>query len=334
MKNKYPIIIAEIGVNHNGNQKTLNQLIEKVSNTGVDYIKFQAFITENIVIKKSPKANYQKKIKLSQFDMLKKYELQQEDYDFIHKKCKKKRLKPLFSVFDIGSLNLLKKYKIKSIKIPSGEITNEPLLSEIGKLKINVFLSTGMSNIDEIKKAHNTLIKNGTSKKNIFILHCHSDYPSKFEDLNIKNMLTLKKRFNCNIGFSDHSIGELASIVASSLGAKVIEKHVTLNNNLYGPDHSSSLEIKKLKSFVQNIRNAQIILGKSVIKRSKIENLNKRVVRKSLVAKKIIKKGEIFSKTNLAFKRPGTGLSPYFYKKIIGYKSKFNFKIDQFIRLK
>ena len=334
MKYKYPIIIAEIGVNHNGNKKTLNQLIEKVSSTGVDYIKFQSFITENIVIKKSPKANYQKKIKLSQFDMLKKYELKKKDYDFIYKKCKNKKLKPLFSVFDLESLSFLKKYKIKNIKIPSGEITNEPLLSEIGKLKINVFLSTGMSNTDEIKKALNTLTKNGPKKKNIFILHCHSDYPSKIKDLNIKNMLTLKKKFNCNIGFSDHSIGELASIVASSLGAKVIEKHVTLDNNSYGPDHSSSLEIKKLKSFVQNIHNAQIILGKSVIKRSKIENLNKKIVRKSLVAKKVIKKGEIFSKSNIAFKRPGTGLSPYLFKKIIGYKSKFNFKVDEFIRLK
>ena len=334
MKINNPIVIAEIGVNHNGNFKLLNQLIEKVSKTGVDFIKFQAFIADNVVIKKSPKANYQKKIKLSQYDMLKKYELKPNHFDLIQKKCKKNGLKPLFSVFDIDSLNFLKKYKIKNIKIPSGEITNEPLLKEIGKMKIRIFLSTGMSSIDEIKRALSTLTKSGTPRKNIFVLHCHSDYPSQINDLNLKNILRFKKIFNCKIGFSDHSIGGLASIVASSLGAKVIEKHVTLSNKLYGPDHSSSLEVKNLKEFVQSIRNVQIALGNGKIQRSRIEHQNKKIVRKSLVAKKNIKKGEFFSELNLTCKRPGRGLSPYFYKKMIGTKSKFDFKADHLIRLK
>ncbi|MBD1134919.1 N-acetylneuraminate synthase family protein [Pelagibacterales bacterium SAG-MED47] len=334
MKNSNPIIIAEVGVNHNGSKKLLRQIIKKVSNTGVNYIKFQAFITENIVIKNSPKANYQRKIKSSQFNMLKKYELNFSDYDLIHKTCKKKRLKPLFSVFDIDSLNFLKKYKIDTIKIPSGEITNKPLLSEIGKLKLKIILSTGMSTIKEIKNAIDTLIKNGSSRKKISILHCHSNYPSKFVDLNLNNILTFKKKFKCKVGFSDHSLGGLASIVAASLGAQVIEKHITLDNKLYGPDHSSSLEIKKLKGFVKNIRNTKIILGKNKIKRTNIENLNKKIVRKSLVAKKNIKKGEVFSKINITSKRPGTGLSPFLYDKVLGLKSKFNFKTDQLIRIK
>ena len=334
MKPNNPIIIAEVGVNHNGNLKLLNKLIDSVSKTGVNFIKFQAFITDKLVTKNSPKANYQKKIKLSQYEMLKKYELKSKHYDFIIKRCKKKNIKPLFSIFDTESLNILKKYKIKNIKIPSGEITNEPLLSRVGKMKIRVFLSTGMSTIDEIKRALNTLKKNGTPKKNITILHCHSEYPSDLKDLNLNNILTLKKIFKCKIGFSDHSIGKLASIVASSLGADVIEKHVTLNNKLYGPDHSSSLPVKELKDFVNNLRFSKIILGKRKLQRSKAENNNKKIVRKSLVAKKIIKKGEIFLSSNLTCKRPGIGLSPYLLKKIIGTKSKFNFGVDKLIKLK
>lgn len=334
MKSIDPIIIAEAGVNHNGNSNLIIKLINSVSKTGVDFIKFQAFIADRLVIKKSPKANYQKKIKLSQYEMLKKYELKLKHYELIHKKCKKKKIRPLFSVFDIESLNILKKYRLKNIKIPSGEITNEPLLREIGKMKIRVFLSTGMSSIDEIKRALSTLQSGGTSKKNIFILHCHSEYPSNFEDLNLRSMLILKKIFGCKIGFSDHSIGKLASVVASSLGADVIEKHVTLNNNLHGPDHSSSLPVKDLKDFVENVKNAKVILGKEKFQRTYIEDQNKKIVRKSLVAKKVIKKGELFLESNLACKRPGTGLSPYLLKRIIGKKSRFNFNIDQLIKLK
>lgn len=333
MNNKHTKIIAEVGVNHNGNINLLKKLIDKISNSGVDYIKFQAFITDKMVIKKSPKAQYQKKINSSQYEMLKKYELKPKHYDLIFKRCKKKKIKPLFSVFDIESLQFLKKYKIKTIKIGSGEITNEPLLEEIGKMKIKVFLSTGMSKINEIKKAVKTLKANGTSNQNIYILHCHSDYPSALKDLNLNNMLTLEKIFKCKIGFSDHSIGSLASIVASSLGATVIEKHITLNHNFYGPDHSSSLNISDLKNFVKNIKNVNTVLGNKKIKRSMIEEKNKMIVRKSLVANKKIKKGEIFTKLNLTCKRPGIGLSPYLLKKLIGKKSKFDFKENQLIKI-
>lgn len=334
MKINSPIIIAEVGVNHNGSIKLLSSLIKKISKTDVDFIKFQAFIASKTVIKKSPKAKYQKKIKLSQYEMLKKYQLSSKHFDLIHKKCKNNSLNPLFSVFDIESLFFLKKYKIKNIKIPSGEITNIPLLKQIGKMKIKVFLSTGMSSINEIQKALTTLIKYGTSRRNIFIFHCHSDYPSRISDLNLLNILSFKKKFKCKIGFSDHSVGELASIVAVSLGAEVIEKHVTLSNKLNGPDHSSSLEVKSLNKFVKNIRNVKKSLGNIKLKRSIAENQNKKIVRKSIVAKKEIKKGEFFSENNLTCKRPGVGVSPYFYEKIIGKKSKFNFRADQLIRLK
>tara|TARA_B100000035_G_C21019108_1_gene563273 strand:- start:904 stop:1908 length:1005 start_codon:yes stop_codon:yes gene_type:complete len=334
MKSKLPIIIAEVGVNHNGKKELLKKFINKVSIANVDFIKFQSFTSNNLVIKNSPKAKYQKKIRLTQYEMLKKYELKKSDYDLIFKECKKKKLKPLFSVFDIESLYYLKKYKIKYLKIPSGEITNQPLLEAIGKMKINIFMSTGMSNIDEIKRALNTLKKSGTPSRKITVLHCHSDYPSKIKDLKLLNILTLKKILKCKIGYSDHSTGDLAAIIASSLGAYVIEKHVTLNKNLMGPDHSSSLDIKYLRDFVQRIRKVRIALGNFKIQRSKIEEQNKKIVRKSLVAKKKIKKGDYFSYDNLTCKRPGSGLSPFLFKKLIGLKSKFNFQADQLIRLK
>jgi N,N'-diacetyllegionaminate synthase len=334
MTSKLPIIIAEVGVNHNGKKELLKKFINKVSEANVDFIKFQSFISSNLVVKNSPKAKYQKKIKLSQYEMLKKYELKKSDYDLIFKECKKRKLKPLFSVFDIESLNYLKKYKIKNLKIPSGEITNQPLLEAIGKMKINIFMSTGMSNIDEIKRALNTLKISGTPLNNISVLHCHSDYPSQIKDLNLKNILTLKKILKCKIGYSDHSIGDLGSIVATSLGAYVLEKHITLNKNLSGPDHSSSLDIKDLREFVQKVHNVKIALGNLEIQRSKIEEQNKKIVRKSLVAKKKIKKGDFFSHVNLTCKRPGSGLSPFLLKKLIGSKSKFNFQVDQLIKIK
>jgi N,N'-diacetyllegionaminate synthase len=335
MKMKSPIVIAEVGVNHNGNFKLLSKIIEETSKTDVDFIKFQAFIADQTTIKNSPKAKYQNKVKMSQYDMLKKYELKSKHFDIIYKKCSENNLKPLFSVFDIESLNNLKKYKIKNIKIPSGEITNLPLIKKVGKMKINVFLSTGMSTIKEIKKALLTLTNNGTPRKKIYLFHCHSDYPSKIDDLNLLNILTFKKTFNCKIGFSDHTIGELASIVAVSIGAEVIEKHITLSNKYYGPDHSSSLEVKKLNNFVQNLRNIKKTLGtNSKLKRSIAEIQNKKIVRKSIVAKKEIKKGEFFSEKNITCKRPGIGISPIFYESFLGKKSKYKFKKDQFIKFK
>ena len=333
MKKVKTILIAEIGVNHNGNIKILNNLIKKISEARVDFVKFQAFKAENIVTNNAPKANYQKKIKLSQFEMLKKYELNSQLLERIHKTCKHNKIKPLFSIFDLESLANLKKYGHDYYKIPSGEITNLPLLKEVGKLNKKIFLSTGMSSLKEIKNAVKILIKSGTKNKNLFILHCHSDYPSRFEDLNLKRIKKLKSIFNNSIGYSDHSIGSEASIAAVALGAKVIEKHVTLKTNMKGPDHSSSLPIADLTNFIQKIRNIEKSIGTSDFKRSKIENKNKLIVRKSLVAKLDIKKGEKFTYANLTCKRPGSGISPIFWNRAINKKAKINFKKDDLIEL-
>ena len=333
MKLNKIIFIAEIGVNHNGSIKILSNLIKKISKARVDFVKFQAFKAESTVTRNAPKANYQKKIKLSQFEMLKKYELNSKLLDQIHKTCKKNKIKPLFSIFDLESLANLKKYRHEYFKIPSGEITNYPLLKEVGKLNKKIFLSTGMSSLQEIKNAVKILINNGTKNKNLFILHCHSDYPSRFEDLNLIRIKKLQSFFDNNIGYSDHSIGSEASIAAVALGAKVIEKHVTLNTSMKGPDHSSSLPIVDLINLIKGIRNIEKSIGTSDFKRSKIENKNKLMVRKSLVAKSDIKKGEKFTTTNLTCKRPGSGISPIFWNKVLNKKAKINFNKDDLIKL-
>ena len=206
-------------------------------------------------------------------------------------------------------------------------------VKEVGKLNKKIFLSTGMSSLKEIKNAVKILINNGTKKKNLFILHCHSDYPSRFEDLNLIRIKELQSFFDNNIGYSDHSIGSEASIAAVALGAKVIEKHVTLNTSMKGPDHSSSLPIVDLINLIKGIRNIEKSIGTSDFKRSKIEIKNKLIVRKSLVAKSDIKKGEKFTATNLTCKRPGSGISPIFWNKVLNKKAKINFKKDDLIKL-
>ena len=331
--NKYPIIIAEVGVNFNGSLKTLKNMINKISTTGVDFVKFQLFNTDEMCIKNAPKAFYQKKIKASQYSMLKKYELSEHLIIKIINQCKKKKINPLFSVFDIKSLKILLKYKPNFLKIPSGEINNIPLLKQISKSNLNIFLSTGMASEYEIKFALNVLTKNSISKKNIFILHCHSDYPSKLEDLNLIKIDEFSRKFKVKVGFSDHSIGHLASIASVVMGAKVVEKHVTLDRKSLGPDHSSSLEIKDLNDFVENLKNIKLVIGKNNAKRSSSEIKNKKIVRKSIVALCEIKKGETFTEKNLGCKRPAYGLSPMQYEKILGKKAKVNFKKNSFIKL-
>tara|TARA_B110000305_G_C19359362_1_gene598612 strand:+ start:110 stop:1111 length:1002 start_codon:yes stop_codon:yes gene_type:complete len=333
MKFKKTIFIAEVGVNHNGSIKILSDLIKKISKTKVDFLKFQAFKAESIATRNAPKANYQKKIKQSQFEMLRKYELNLRLLNQIHKMCKKNKVKPLFSIFDSESLASLKKYRYEYFKIPSGEITNYPLLKEIGKLDKKIFLSTGMSSLKEIKNAVKILINSGTKNKNLFILHCHSDYPSRFEDLNLIRIKRLQSCFDNSIGYSDHSIGCEASIAAVALGAKVIEKHVTLKTNMIGPDHSSSLPISDLPNLIKSIRNIEKSIGTSDFKRSKIENKNKLIVRKSLVAKLDIKKGDKFTDINLTCKRPGSGISSASWNKVLNKRAKTNFNKDDLIKL-
>jgi len=335
--NSRVFIIAEVGVNHNGSMKKALKLINAAVKAGADAVKFQTFKTENIITTLAPKAEYQKNLtsnKETQFQMLKKLELTHKMHLACLAECKKKKIIFISSAFDIESLNYLKKFKLSNFKVPSGEITNIPYLEVLGKMKKKIILSTGMSSIPEIKKAVKTLIINGTKKNNITLLQCTSAYPAPYNEINLNTIATLRNIFKLNIGFSDHSLGIQASIAATALGAKVIEKHLTLNKKLMGPDHRASLDPNEFKSMVQSIRVVEKTLGDKIKKITKTEKKNIHIIRKSIVAKKNIKKGEKFTKENITTKRPAGGLSPIYWKKIIGRKAIRNFNYDDFILLK
>ena len=335
MKKINTIIIAEAGVNHNGRLILAKKLINAAKSSGADIVKFQTFVTENIIIPYTKKAIYQKKYrpKESQYSMLKNLELSFADFKILSKQCLKKKIEFLSTGLDIESLEFLNSIKQKRFKIPSGEITNYPLLRFIGSQKKEIILSTGMSNFQEIESALKILTQYGTSLEKITILHCTSSYPAKSTELNLKAMLSIKNKFGTNIGYSDHSIGTEASVIAVSLGAKIIEKHLTLNRKFIGPDHISSVEPKVFKKMVSDIRKAEEYLGhdKKII--TKNEKKNRDIVRKSLVALKEIKKGENFTELNLTTKRPGTGISPMKWKKIIGKKAKKFFVRNELIKI-
>ncbi len=329
------IIIAEAGVNHNGSLKNAKKLVSQAKKSGADFIKFQKFNAENLATKKAKLANYQRKKykSFTQYQMLKKLELRDSDYKILHKFAKKIRIKFLCSCFDEESLKFLQFYKNEFIKIPSGEINNLPLLKYAGSLKNKVILSSGMSTIDEISLALKTIINAGTSKKNIYLLHCNSDYPTNIQDVNLKAFEQLKKKFGLKLGYSDHTTSQEVPIIAVAMGAKIIEKHFTLNKNLNGPDHKASFNPKEFKTLVENIRKTEIILGKNKKIVTESEKRNKILVRKSLVAKKEIKKGDRFNKNNITIKRPGNGISPVNFYKLIGKKSKYSFKPDELIKI-
>ena len=250
------------------------------------------------------------------------------------KKCKKKKIIFISSAFDLESLNYLKKFKLRYFKVPSGEITNIPYLEVLGKFRKKIILSTGMSNIREIRQAIKTLTINGTKKNNITLMQCTSAYPAPYDEINLNTIATLRNIFKLNIGFSDHSLGVQASIAAVALGAKVIEKHITLSKKLKGPDHKVSLDPKEFRFMVQSIRIVEKVLGNKIKKITKSEKKNIYIVRKSIVASTKIKKNEKFSNSNITCKRPGTGISPFFFKKLIGKKSMKNFNKNDLIRIK
>ena len=330
-------IIAEAGVNHNGSLKKALKLIDMAASAGANAIKFQTFKAENLATDYAPKAEYQKYKSLkkeTQFQMLKKLEFTEAMHNACFKKSKKKKIIFISSAFDMESLNYLKKFKLRYFKVPSGEITNIPYLEVLGKFKKKVILSTGMSNINEIKKAIQTLVLNGTKKNNITLMQCTSAYPAPYDEINLNTIATLRNTFKLNIGFSDHSLGIQAGIAAVALGAKVIEKHITLSKKLKGPDHRASLNPQEFKFMAQSIRIVEKILGSKIKQITKAEKKNIYVVRKSIVASTIIKKNEKFNKDNIACKRPGTGISPLFFKKLIGKKSIKNFNKNDLIRIK
>lgn len=327
-------IIAEAGVNHNGDVNTGKKLIDVASEGGADAVKFQTFKTEKLVSKYAEKAAYQKEttdISESQFNMIKKLELNLDMHKQLMEHCKFKHIKFLSTPFDIESANFLVKLGMDIIKIPSGEITNFPYLKEIGKFKKNIILSTGMSKLGDIESALNILRGNGT--ENIIVLHCNTEYPTPMEDVNLKAMLTIKEAFKIEVGYSDHTLGIEVPIAAVAMGAKVIEKHFTLDKNMQGPDHRASLEPHELKAMIGAIRNIEKAMGDGVKKPSKSEMKNINVARKSIVASRKIKKDEVFTEDNLTVKRPGHGISPMEWDNILGKQSNRDYSEDELIEI-
>jgi N,N'-diacetyllegionaminate synthase len=330
------IIIAEAGVNHNGNIKLAYKLVDMAKRCGADFVKFQTSIPSMHISKHAVKAKYQIKNtrnRQSQLEMSKKITLSYGDFKKISKYCKKKKINFLSTAFDLKSIDFLNSLKMKFIKIPSGEITNLPYLSKIGKLKKKVLISTGMSNIKEINQAIKTLLSNGTYKKNITVLQCNTEYPTPLEDVNLRAMNTIKEKFKINVGYSDHTLGIDASVWAVAMGATVIEKHITLNKSFVGPDHKASIEEKEFKELVKKIRTVEITLGNGEKKPSNSEKKNIIIARNSLVAIKKIKKGEKFTKKNISAKRPGIGISPMLINKVLGKKAKKDFEYDDLIKI-
>ena len=321
-------IVAEAGVNHNGDLKKAKELVKVAKKVGADAVKFQYYKTENLALKKAPKTNYQRKNEKkfkNQFDMLKKYELSKDHLVFLKKIAKKLKIELFVSVFNHDDFKEIKKLNFPIIKIPSGEINNVPLLKYIGKANKKTILSTGIPTIQEIKKTIYLLKKNGLKKEKLTVLHCNSAYPTPINNINLNAIKTIKKEIKISVGYSDHTETELTSLAAVSLGAKVIEKHLTLNKKLDGPDHRTSFNPMEFKKMVEKIRVTEKILGSSFKFVSNSEAKNKKLVRKSIVAKKRIKKGEIFSEKNLTLLRPAGGKNPYLWDQLIGKKSKRNY---------
>ena len=334
---KRTLIIAEAGVNHNGDIAKAKALIDKGAEAGVDYVKFQTFKAEKLVTKQAKRASYQDKNTQdndSQYEMLKKLELSQALHQELMDYCNQKGVKFLSTGFDSESLVFLAQLGVTIAKVPSGEITNLPYLRQVASLFPEVILSTGMATIGEIKDAVKILIDNGVSKDKITILHCNTEYPTPMEDVNLKAMLHIQRELEVSVGYSDHTLGIEVPIAAVALGATVIEKHFTLDKTLPGPDHKASLEPDELKAMVSAIRNIEKAIGGSGLKEvSKSEEKNKSIVRKSIVASKAIKKGELLTEENLIVKRPGTGISPIQWDEVIGKEAKRDFQEDELIEL-
>tara|TARA_B100001989_G_C24524497_1_gene457849 strand:+ start:655 stop:1662 length:1008 start_codon:yes stop_codon:yes gene_type:complete len=331
------LIIAEAGINHNSKVDIAKKMILVAKKSGADIVKFQTAIPEDIVTKHAKKTEYQiKNTKLkneTQFEMQKKLHFPLKIYKILFAYCKKLKIEFLSTAFDLKSLEFLISLGMKKIKIPSGEITNVPLLIKVGKLNRTTFLSTGMSNLKEIKKAIEILLYNGLKKKNLFILHCTSDYPLELNNVNLNILDLYKKEFGKNVGYSDHTLGNEAAMVAVGKSVKILEKHFTLNKKMKGPDHIASLDPSQLKSYVNSIRKAEIVLGKNKKILLNCEKNNIKESRKSIVAKSFIKKNEKFTFNNITTKRPNRGICASMWNKVVGKKAKRNFKIDEFIEI-
>lgn len=327
-------IIAEAGVNHNGSIENAKKLVDAAVAAGVDAVKFQTFKTENLVSYDSMKAEYQlmsTNKDESQFEMLKKLELDRNAHNELIAYCKTKNILFLSTPFDLESIDLINELEIPILKVPSGEITNFPYLRKVGQSKKEVILSTGMSTLEEIERAIEVLKLYGAPK--ISLLHCNTEYPTPMRDVNLNVLHALKDKFNLPVGYSDHTVGIEVPIAAVAIGAIIIEKHFTLDKNMEGPDHKASLEPKELRDMVDAIRNIELALGtdKKVPTASEVKNLQ--VARKSIVSKSEIKKGELFTDENITAKRPGSGISPMSWEDVIGKVANKDYKVDEMIKL-
>ncbi len=326
------IIIAEAGVNHNGSMELAIQMADAAKEAGADYIKFQTFIPENLVSRHASKADYQKAAtgtEESQLEMLQKLALTQENFRELQAYCQKIGIGFLSTPFDLESICFLNQLDMDFWKLPSGEITNLPYLEAIGRTHKRVVMSTGMSELCEIGEAIRILELNGAGE--ITLLHCNTEYPTPYTDVNLLAMKQLKEVFRKPAGYSDHTVGMEVSIAAAALGASVIEKHFTLDRNLPGPDHKASLEPEELKQLVQAVRHIQASLGDGQKKRTRSEEKNCQAARKSIVAKCSIKAGDIFSEENLTVKRPGSGISPMKWHEILGQAAQRDYEEDELI---
>lgn len=336
---QHVLIIAEAGVNHNGSLEIAKKLVDKAVGSGVDIIKFQTFKAEKLVSKSAKQAEYQKKnignaADDSQYNMLKKLELSEQDHQELVDYCNKKGIRFWSTAFDFDSIDYLHTLNLGLWKIPSGEITNYPYIKKIAQFHESVILSTGMCEMGDISAAMNVLLNNGVRRNQITILHCNTEYPTPFEDVNLKAMDALREEFGVEVGYSDHTKGIEVSIAAVALGATVIEKHFTLDRNMEGPDHKASLEPDELKAMVSAICNIEKAVGGDGSKHiSDSERRNIAIARKSIVAACDIKKGELLTEENLTVKRPGTGISPMRWEEVIGTKAIQDFAEEELIQI-
>lgn len=328
------LIIAEAGVNHNGDIKLAKRMVLEAKKCGADIIKFQTSKVELLVSKNAEKADYQKKAtgtQENQYDMLKKLTFSFDQFQELNRYCKEIGITFLSTPFDLVSIDFLDGLDMPFWKIPSGEVTNLPYLIKIAKTHKPIVMSTGMCSLSEIKAAMTILRGNGSG--DIILLHCTTEYPAPFLDVNLKAMITLKKEFNVPIGYSDHTTGIEIPIAAVAMGATIIEKHFTLDRNMEGPDHKASLEPDELKAMVSAIRNVELSMGTGEKKPAESEKKNMAIARKSIIAKRNIIKGEFFSEDNITVKRPGTGISPMRWFEILGQTAVRDFEEDELIEI-
>ena len=327
------LVIAEAGVNHNGKLDIAMKLAETAKKCGADIVKFQTFNVNKLVSKYAQMAEYQKRNMGSedtQAAMLNRLALSEDNFVQLYDYCKNIGIGYLSTPFDIDSVRFLNDIQ-DMWKIPSGEITNYPYLVEIAKTGKDIILSTGMATLDEVKDAWDVLHETGSG--NVTLLHCTTEYPAPYEDINLKAMKTLQETFHCPVGYSDHTKGIEVPIAAVAMGAEIIEKHFTLDKTMEGPDHKASLEPYELKNMVDAIRNVESSIGTGEKKPSDSEVKNIEIVRKSIVAAKDIRTGELFTEENLTTKRPGTGISPMKWSDVIGMKANRDYSKDELIEI-